>query len=111
MSKTIQTGKGASEMDSREAIRSVMSERADGWLRQISLQRASFEYAHRLKYSLDAQPCIIGGKQSLIIARDLEARDHFAYEHILRFAEMHDLQLVIDRRVESRSVDCERRAA
>lgn len=105
------TSEEYSAADSATAIRSVSSEMVNEWLRQMRLLRASFEYAHRLKYSLDIQPCIIGGKQSLIVARDLEARDQFAYEHILRFAALHNLQLIVDRRVEQRSVDCERRAA
>ena len=90
---------------------SIPGDVSDQWLQEISLRRASFEYAHRLKYALDIKPCVIGGKQSIVVARDLEARDQFAYDHIVRFAEEYNLNLVIDRRTEHRSVDNDRRAA
>ncbi len=81
------------------------------WVRQIKLRRASFEYDHRLKHSLDAQPCFIDGMASIIVAPDLEIRDPFAFSYILRFAEENTLAIVLDRRTQQESVELERRAA
>ena len=81
------------------------------WLRQIKLHRASFEYNHRIKHSLDAQPCFIDGMASLIVAPDLEIRDPFAFTYITRFAEENALLIVLDRRTQQESVELERRAA
>lgn len=93
------------------ALQPVPVESHSNWLQRINFLRASYEYSHRLKYSLEAIPCRIDDKDSLIIARNLETQDTFAYEHIVRFAEKYDLKIVVDRRVSEQAVSEERRAA
>ncbi len=93
------------------AIQNQATVNSKEWVRQIKLRRASFEYDHRLKHSLDAQPCFIDGMASLIVAPDLEIRDPFAFAYIFRFAEENALVIVLDRRTRQESVERERRAA
>ncbi|NOX28239.1 MAG: DUF3579 domain-containing protein [Gammaproteobacteria bacterium] len=81
------------------------------WAQQTRLRRSSFEYDHRLKQSLDAQPYFIDGSPSLVVAPDLEIRDPFAFAYIRRFAQENELAIVLDRRTRQQSVDVERRAA
>lgn len=98
-------------VNAKEGIRSPPVVIGDDWIRQINLQRAGFEYANRLKYALEVKPRLVEGVKSLIIARELEIRDPFAYEHILRFAADYSLQIITDRRREQCSVAYERRVA
>lgn len=84
---------------------------SEEWAQQIRLRRSSFEYDHRLKQSLDAQPCFIDGTPSLVVAPDLEIRDPFAFAYIQRFAHENALTIVLDRRAQRQSVAVERRAA
>ena len=76
------------------AIQNHVPATSDEWVRQISLRRSSFEYDHRLKYPLDAQPCFANGKASLMVAPDLEIRDPFAFDYIQRFAEENSLVII-----------------
>ena len=93
------------------AIRNQTSVNHDEWARKIILRRSSFEYDHRLKYSLDARPCLVNDRASLIVAPDLEIRDPFAFAYIQRFAEENALAIILDRRTAQTSVAIERRAA
>lgn len=81
------------------------------WAQQTRLRRSSFEYDHRLKQSLDAQPYFIDGIPSLVVAPDLEIRDPFAFAYIQRFAQENALTIVLDRRTQKQNVEVERRAA
>ncbi len=92
-------------------IQNQASVNRDEWVRQIVLRRASFEYDHRLKYALDARPCFVDGRASLIVAPDLEIRDPFAFAYIQRFAEENALTVILDRRTAQTNVAIERRAA
>ncbi len=100
---------GVSEHDF--AIRNQATVNSKEWVRQIKLRRAGFEYEHRLKHSLDAQPCFIDGMASIIVAPDLEIRDPFAFAYIIRFAEENALVIVLDRRARQENVELERRVA
>jgi len=75
-------------------IQNHASVNSDEWVKQIGLRRSSFEYNHRLKYPLDAQPCFADGKASLMVAPDLEIRDPFAFDYIQRFAEENLLVII-----------------
>lgn len=102
---------GISRRSGETHARAAYRLKLEDWLRQVCWQRAAFEYAHRLKYPLDVKPCLIEGKKSVIVARDLEVRDPFAFSYIVRFGQEHGIAVQVDRRVRQIAVAMERRHA
>ena len=78
--------------------------RPSDWIERISSTLASFGQDQRLQYSASVQPCVIGGKKCLVVARGLQTSDPAAYEYVIQFAKSNQLVIKTDRRYDDRAL-------
>ncbi|MFC1750502.1 DUF3579 domain-containing protein [Pseudomonadota bacterium] len=67
--------------------------RPSDWIERISAHLATFGPDHRLHYSEDVQPSIVGGEKCLVVDPALKANDPSAYEYIMKFVETNRLEM------------------
>ncbi|MFQ5468900.1 MAG: DUF3579 domain-containing protein [Gammaproteobacteria bacterium] len=84
--------------------------RPSDWAERISAMIAHFGPDHKLHYSDLVHPCIIEGKQCLIVARGLSELNPDAYQFIIAFAKENQLRIQEDRRSKTRGVLNDRRS-
>ncbi len=79
--------------------------RPSDWAEMICSNLSSYGKDNRVTYNRGVHPCMINGQRCLVIARDLQDSDPDAYNHVMKFAEMHHLKIQRDRRVGERALD------
>lgn len=74
------------------------------WIERLAATLASFVADQRLRYTYGIQPNVVDGELSLIVAPWLKTEDRAAYDHMMEFAQTHQVRIVEDRRTGERAL-------